>query len=52
MLPLCPALGPGLGRVDRDERDVDPASKGGVDCEGSPEGDQTQVVQSGAGKPS
>ena len=40
MLPMCPALVPGLGSVDRDERDVDPASKGGVDCEGSPEGDQ------------
>lgn len=40
MLPVCPALGPGLGTADRDERDVDPASKRGVDCEGSPEEDQ------------
>ena len=38
--PLCPAPGPGLGTVDRDERDVDPASEGGVSCEGSLEGDQ------------
>ena len=40
VLPLCPAPGPALRTVDRDERDVDPASAGGVDCEGSLEGDQ------------
>lgn len=52
VLPLCPAPGPALQTVDRDERDVDPASAGESTVRVPSRETRYEVTQSGAGKAS